>query len=242
MEQSRFVLLFLSSLLLLFFSVVWVRDLYPNCSIIYDGISHFRASTSPLTMYGNPGCGKTSILAMASIRVFDWLIDDDVIVIRRFIGVTHESTNIRSMLSSVVNQIYLCCGYVDRSELLELSSFDPHNMRRYCSMEANLVSDGSGILTNCIGSIPAQHTVVIILDSLDLLAEFDKVTASESSTSIGGLFLHGLMFCYLWCRLTIWSGSLCCCRQTSRSLHQLWPMSIIYCQTSELKVSLMSFF
>lgn len=134
---------------------------------------------------------------MASIRVFDWLIDDDVIVIRRFIGVTHESTNIRSMLSSVVNQIYLCCGYVDRSELLELSSFDPHNMRRYCSMEANLVSDGSGILTNCIGSIPAQYTVVIILDSLDLLAEFDKVTASESSTSIGGLFLHGLMFCYL---------------------------------------------
>lgn len=61
-------------------------------------------------MYGESGYGKTSLLAVASVRVFDWIGDDtSVIVVRRFLGTTPDSTNVGSLLASVTNQIRLAC-------------------------------------------------------------------------------------------------------------------------------------
>ena len=61
-------------------------------------------------MYGESGYGKTSLLAVASIRVFDWIGEDaSVIVVRRFLGTTPDSTNVGSLLKSVTDQISLAC-------------------------------------------------------------------------------------------------------------------------------------
>jgi len=57
-------------------------------------------------MYGDSGFGKTSLLAVASIRIYDWLGDTpDLIVIRRFLGTTPDSTNVGSLLDSVNKQL-----------------------------------------------------------------------------------------------------------------------------------------
>ena len=61
-------------------------------------------------MYGESGFGKTSLLAVASIRVYEWLGDtDDLVVVRRFLGTTPDSTNIGSLLTSVTGQISRAC-------------------------------------------------------------------------------------------------------------------------------------
>lgn len=63
-------------------------------------------------MYGDSGFGKTSLLAVASERVYDWLGDTtDLVVVRRFLGTTPDSTNVGSLLSSVTKQIALACRY-----------------------------------------------------------------------------------------------------------------------------------
>lgn len=57
-------------------------------------------------MYGESGFGKTSLLAVASIRVYDWVGDTgNLVVIRRFLGTTPDSTNIGSLINSVTRQI-----------------------------------------------------------------------------------------------------------------------------------------
>ena len=67
-------------------------------------------SNKPYIMYGESGYGKTSLLAVASIRVFDWIGQDaSVIVVRRFLGTTPDSTNVGSLLKSVTDQISLAC-------------------------------------------------------------------------------------------------------------------------------------
>ncbi|XP_067950412.1 NACHT and WD repeat domain-containing protein 2-like [Watersipora subatra] len=69
-------------------------------------------STFPIIMYGDSGFGKTSLLAVASIRVYDWLGDtgeDDLVVIRRFLGTTPDSTNVGSLIDSITIQISNAC-------------------------------------------------------------------------------------------------------------------------------------
>lgn len=65
----------------------------------------------PLILYGLPGCGKTSLMSVASVRAFDWLGNGyEVMAARRFVGTTPESSNISALLHSITKQIGLYCG------------------------------------------------------------------------------------------------------------------------------------
>ncbi|XP_070560212.1 NACHT domain- and WD repeat-containing protein 1-like [Ptychodera flava] len=62
-------------------------------------------ATSPLVVHGPSGSGKTSVVAMAAKLARDWLSCSDAVVILRFLGTTPNSSNIRKVLYSVVQQI-----------------------------------------------------------------------------------------------------------------------------------------
>lgn len=93
---------------------VWVGTDWALCSnryvCIYDRCRCRSRSQHPYVMYGESGFGKTSLLAVASIRVYDWIGDTgNLVVVRRFLGTTPDSTNIETLLTSVCWQITTYC-------------------------------------------------------------------------------------------------------------------------------------
>ncbi|XP_067950394.1 NACHT and WD repeat domain-containing protein 2-like [Watersipora subatra] len=111
-------------------------------------------SSFPFTMYGDSGFGKTSLLAVASIRVYDWLGDtgeDDLVVVRRFLGTTPDSTNIGSLIHSITTQLSTYCKFVPPQ-----------------------TEDPMQKLLFTLISIPTNYRVVIFLDSLDQLSAYGK--------------------------------------------------------------------
>ena len=56
-------------------------------------------------LYGESGCGKTSLMAKVAMDVKKWLAGDSATVVTRFIGTTPDSSNARSLLHSICQQI-----------------------------------------------------------------------------------------------------------------------------------------
>ena len=56
-------------------------------------------------LYGESGCGKTSLMAKVAMDVKKWLGEDSATVVTRFIGTTPDSSNARSLLHSICQQI-----------------------------------------------------------------------------------------------------------------------------------------
>ena len=61
-----------------------------------------------VVLYGESGCGKTSIMAKIATEVKQWLEDESAIVVLRFIGTSPDSSGIRPLLRSIC--IQLCKG------------------------------------------------------------------------------------------------------------------------------------
>ncbi|KAL3864387.1 hypothetical protein ACJMK2_006074 [Sinanodonta woodiana] len=62
------------------------------------------AATLPLVIYGQSGCGKTSIMAMGAKVTYDHLKGKAAVVLR-FLGTTPETTSVKTLLKSVTMQI-----------------------------------------------------------------------------------------------------------------------------------------
>ena len=67
------------------------------------------SETHPLVVYGESGCGKTSILSMVLKSCQEWCLDESAIVIRH-LGITPDSSLLRKLLSSLCQQIALLIG------------------------------------------------------------------------------------------------------------------------------------
>lgn len=72
-------------------------------------------------LYGESGCGKTSVMAKIAVEIKKWLEDESVIVVLRFIGTSPESSSVRLLLRSVCQQLYKVSEN-DSSEIPEVSS------------------------------------------------------------------------------------------------------------------------
>ncbi|XP_062599748.1 NACHT domain- and WD repeat-containing protein 1-like, partial [Saccostrea cucullata] len=62
-------------------------------------------SKEVLVVHGESGCGKTSIMALAAKEAFSW-IHGQGIVAMRFLGSTQESSNLLTLLQSIISQVY----------------------------------------------------------------------------------------------------------------------------------------
>ena len=61
--------------------------------------------TRAVILFGESGCGKTSIMAKIATQVKHWLGDESAVVVLRFIGTSPDSTSIRPLLRSVCIQL-----------------------------------------------------------------------------------------------------------------------------------------
>lgn len=57
-------------------------------------------------LFGESGCGKTSLMAKISAEVKKWLGKDAATLVIRFIGTTPDSSDARSLMRSICEQIY----------------------------------------------------------------------------------------------------------------------------------------
>ena len=58
-----------------------------------------------VVLHGESGCGKTSLMAKIAMDVKKWLVGESATVVTRFIGTTPDSSNARSLLHSICQQI-----------------------------------------------------------------------------------------------------------------------------------------
>ncbi|XP_018590871.1 NACHT and WD repeat domain-containing protein 2 [Scleropages formosus] len=115
---------------------------------------------SPLVVYGGPCTGKTLLIAEAAKQAYSWLQNEmgpetDPVVIVRFIGSTEFSTDLRTLLQSICEQIAInyCC----------LIRFLPNKIREMRELLVSLMSESS-----------FQRPLVILLDALEQLSDADE--------------------------------------------------------------------
>ncbi|XP_064636230.1 uncharacterized protein LOC135493155 isoform X2 [Lineus longissimus] len=72
---------------------------------IQEILNYFETSgkSKPFVVHGKSGCGKTSIMAAAAQKI---KLKPRTLVLLRFIGTTQESSGIRQLLVSVMNQMF----------------------------------------------------------------------------------------------------------------------------------------
>jgi len=71
-----------------------------------------------VALYGESGCGKTSLMAKVTSSLKTWFEDEDPFVICRFIGTSPESSSIRQLLWNVCQ--HLCKMSGDTTEIPEV--------------------------------------------------------------------------------------------------------------------------
>ncbi|XP_077979004.1 NACHT and WD repeat domain-containing protein 2-like [Glandiceps talaboti] len=106
----------------------------------------------PLVVYGQSGCGKTSIVAMAARNVNKWLQGRCKVVLR-FVGTTPDSTIIHRLLTSICDQIV-----TSYNSSLSI----PQGLRELREF-----------LPKCLNLATNQEKLVILLDSLDQMETQD---------------------------------------------------------------------
>ncbi|XP_077984718.1 NACHT domain- and WD repeat-containing protein 1-like [Glandiceps talaboti] len=106
----------------------------------------------PLVVHGPSGSGKTSVVAMAAKMARTW-VDGKAVVVLRFLGTTPNSSNIRRVLYSLVQQIYKVFGD---------DTIIPQDLKLLIRSLHDSMSKAS-----------KERPLVILLDSLDQLDSDD---------------------------------------------------------------------
>lgn len=88
---------------------------HKNLTKELSSTSHDQKSNRPLVIYGESGCGKTSVVSMVAMKTREWL-GENLKVIVRYIGTTPDSSLVRLLLRSVCRQI--CVVYDEDSSFV----------------------------------------------------------------------------------------------------------------------------
>ena len=80
---------------------------------------HGMSFSSPVVICGEPGAGKTSVMAKVASLLPAWLDDgqdEDIKIILRFLGTSTSSSTTKELLKSLCSQIHQINGDKDRIE------------------------------------------------------------------------------------------------------------------------------
>ncbi|XP_071374806.1 NACHT and WD repeat domain-containing protein 2 isoform X2 [Centroberyx affinis] len=115
---------------------------------------------SPQVVFGGPCTGKTLLLSEVAKQAYTWLQKEmgpetDPVVIVRFIGSTQLSTDLRTLLQSICEQIAI-------------------NYRCLIHFLPNKVQEMRELLVNLLGESSFHRPLVIILDALEQLSDADE--------------------------------------------------------------------
>jgi len=109
---------------------------------------------SPLVLHGLSGQGKTAVMAVAAQRVFRWIpANAHPVVVLRFLGTTASSSDILSVLRSVIAQLALALDLPVSEKLEQMSQ----------------VRKAFSALLQRVGKKRTHSRVVIVFDSVDQL-------------------------------------------------------------------------
>ena len=108
---------------------------------------------APLVIYGKSGYGKTSIIAKATECMKQWLGQDAVVIVR-FLGTSPQSSTIRPLLTSLINQL---SHVYETPKTDDLENFSD-TLREFFS------------LIEIAENQSMKQPLVILLDSLDQLS------------------------------------------------------------------------
>lgn len=113
-------------------------------------------SKQPLVLWGEGGCGKSSMLAKIAFESMSWFSSRSCTPIRlvRFLGTTPDSSSIGPLLKSVCMQLTYLYNIPDTNIPLELSQLTIHFKR-------------------LLEKTPADKPLCMFFDSLDQLSSAD---------------------------------------------------------------------
>uniref|UniRef100_A0A2C9JTF7 NACHT domain-containing protein n=1 Tax=Biomphalaria glabrata TaxID=6526 RepID=A0A2C9JTF7_BIOGL len=111
----------------------------------------------PVILYGESGCGKTSIMAQLALKVKTQHVSSVVII--RFLGTTSHSSNVRSLLISLLNNIWAAYK-INQPADLDLSS--------------DIIFLGHYLQALIWQVATPERPLYIFLDSLDQLSQIEQ--------------------------------------------------------------------
>ena len=115
----------------------------------------------PLIIHGESGSGKSTIVATVISHIIDELTDNSAVVFR-FIGMTSDSGNTKSLLSSLIQQFRLIRGFEYKEGEIP---YDHKILAKVFKHE--------------IKELSADLKIMIFLDALDQLSDVDIITEIE---------------------------------------------------------------
>jgi|GEM_PF-4339880 len=121
-----------------------------------------------MSIIGDPGSGKSSLMAQAVKRVSDdnGTGKNGTVLAYRFIGTTSGSSNIMSLIQNICDQIAKEYGK------------DAKKMGRDGDEKASFEMNGlSDIFKQCLALATPEKPILVFLDSLDQLSETDSAKA-----------------------------------------------------------------
>jgi len=123
---------------------------------IHDYIQSSSESRSPLVLHGLSGQGKTAVMAVAARHLIGWMsADTQPISVLRFLGTTPSSSDILSVLRSIITQLSVALNLPVSDKLEQLGPA----RKAFCTLLERIAKKRS------------HSHVVIFLDSVDQLSK-----------------------------------------------------------------------
>ena len=129
---------------------------------VRDYLERRSISTAPLVIHGASGCGKTSIMAVSASIAAEVFKDENHVMVGRFLGTTPDSSNVVSLLQSIIKQL--------APHRLTQSQNDD-NTDTMTMKELGLYFE------QCLAEVGEKTQLVLFLDSLDQLSPANNARA-----------------------------------------------------------------